>query len=800
MKRLLIFAAYLSIGAATFPVAAAETASVTQRGIPVIFHACPSWCNPRGFSEQFRFCYDRPFAPGDEPDYVWQLRTMKEAVPNSALAIYCFVNERRTVDYWCDIFQKYLDAAAQTGAKVFPTVHAVDGDLSKRPQDLENLATELLKRFGDNPNWYQWKGRPFMMDYGNGGIQEPEVLNATIQKIREASRPIFYVSEPLSDVDWAVKGTFLPTAIQSLLREADGVYHFTQPLDGGLGGYKNLSEAIRRAGSDKIYGAGIQAGYYASRKDARNFISSRGTLTLRKGFAAAQAVPIDLLHLKTWNDWVEATSVEPSYDHTHALLDLITEFADILNKAPFPADTQPRVVASYRKNVFPGENLDVEILNLPVAPAFGRLSGKVSLKTSSGKALGEKNFSNLDGTALDGVVLSFPILGDLTRDMIEVSVEVTSARAGKPYHRFYEGLPPVPVVVNSVQADMLEFKVPLHRLNPNAKVRLQINGADTAQANLSAPNPRLLSVAVQGGEPVQGVAYLKDGSVINDPDAASRSAVIDNWMSDPSLEGAASGNDYYGALVAFPDGTVAYSNGAWVNEPAAQGGWASYQFEKENKFARYPAGENKLRDLSGHKLHGDLCAPAEQKPPQWINVAPQLDVLKFDGKGQTVLLPLDSALPGPMSVEMAICPDGVDRQQELLTQRGASISLRLEKGGRVSARRLDENREFKTVTSTEALTASQWHFITATYDMKKLKLYVDGKFAGEVEARGLRSSEKVVLGGPLGTSDGDGLVDKTSADSYFAGVMGLLRILDGPLDADSVSTQARQALLVFSGL
>jgi len=776
--------------------------SIHAADIPVFFHICPSWNNPRGWSEQYRYCFDRPFAPGDEPDYVWQLRTMKEAVPNSAMSVYCFVSEKRTVDYWCGIFGKYLDAAAQTGTKVFPCIHAINADAAQRPADLARLATALLTRFGDNAAWYRWNGRPLVLDYSCGGIRDPAAFLSTVRAIRQQNQPICYVTEGVDNINWAVSGKFSAATVDAELSEADGVYQFTQPLDGGLGGYKQLHDEIKKSSLDKIYGAGIQNGYYSSRKDMRNFVSPRGTRNLREGFAAAMAAGFDFLHIKTWNDWSEAAAVEPSYAHSHALLDIVSTFACLMNKAPFPGDSQPHLIASYRKNAFPGETLDVEILNLPVTPAFSPLSGKVSLTAADGRVLAEKAFSGLDGASLAATVLSFPLPASLGRDMVQIQVEVGGVQEDKAFHRVYNNLPPVPIVVNSAQADMLEFKVPLHRLNPNAIIRLKVDGEESLSGKpLSAPEPRRLTVDASGGPSVTGVAYLKNGSILNDPDAASREGVVDNGMSDPTLGGYVVGNDYYGALAAFQDGTIAYSNGVWVDEPAAQGVWASYQFEKETRTDRYPAGiPNPLRDISGHRRHGTLAGPPGAKPPQWKTLAPHFDVLRFDGGGGTVSFPVDASLPGPATVEIAFRADALGQAQELWMQRGASLSIRIERDGRISVRRLDQDRVLRTVASPEPITASQWHQVTATYDMKTVRLYVDGEPAGEVEARGLRPSEQVVLGGPVGPGPADTLIDQTTQDGYFKGSIAQLRILDGPLGAKEIALRAHRLLQVLSQL
>ncbi len=782
---------------------AKEETTPPPKPIPVIFHACPSWCFPRGHSEQYRFCFDRPFAPGTEPDYEWQLRTMKEAVPDSALAIYCFINEKRKIEYWVEIFEKYLDAAARTGTKVYPAVHSVNKNRPQRADDIAGLVSALLSKFGENPNWFQWEGRPFIMDYDSSGL-DVKTFSPTWEKIRETNRPFFLATEPMSNVAWAVKGDFSKDEVQEMLSQADGIYHFTQPLDQGLGGYKKLAEAIREVKPAKIYGAGIQPGYYSARTAQRNFISSRGTETLRKGFDAALAAKPDFLHVKTWNDWVEATSVEPSYSHTHALLDIISRFADQLGGSPFPASDQPGIVASYRKNAFPGEDLNIEILNLPVTPSFGPLGGKVTVRRADGTVLGEKTFKDLDGKSLAAVNLSFPIPAESGRDMLSVEVAATAKRSDETFQRVYKSLPPVPVVLDSGKADMVEFKVPLHRLNPKAEARLRVDGqTPTPGGELAAPRVRSLTVEVTDGPKVAGVAYLKDGFIINDPDPASAKApMIDNWPSDPTYRGMSDGRDYYGALVAFEDGSIAYSDGAWVGDPSAQKIWSDYQFEEEDKYSRYKTGKlaDAFRDLNG-RFNGTLASTGTNKSkPKWKNIAPQFDILEFDGKGGVVTFPPDATPTGPMTVEILIRPVEKDREQEIFLQRGATISLRLKKDGKLAARRLDQDRAFREAVSESPVSTGNWHHITATYDMKNLRLYVDGKLAGETPATGLRSSENVLLGGPVGGGEVETLVDQSVPDSYFKGDIASFRILDGVPNPEQIATQARLALNVITQL
>ncbi|AHF91079.1 laminin [Opitutaceae bacterium TAV5] len=767
----------------------------------VLFHGCPQWASARGHQDYHRYNFDRPFAPGDTPNRVWQLRTMLEHVPGGVFGTYLFFQNLDRLDRPAIIFEEYLEAAKSVeGAAIVPIVHAI-GPAAERPQKLKALVEELLNRHADHPAWFRLNGLPVIVDYAAGGlgVERAEELAALIASLRAEGRRFIWLTHGVGGLSFAVNGKVDEPQLAVLLQATEGAYNFSAPLPQGLGGLADLATAVRRT-PGRLFGGGFNPGYYSSRLNGRNYISQQGTWRLRQALELLAETKPDFLQVATWNDWVEATSFEPSYNHTTALLDIVRHYADRMFDRPPPASDRPRVIVSYRKNIFPGEPLDIEILSLPVAPGYETVSGTLTLRDQAGGVLATLPWGPLSGRSAEATTVTWTVPATATRDMLRPEVTVNAAAFSQTYRQ----LAPVPVVTNSVQADMLYFNVPLHRLRIDAQPVLLVNGRPGGQPSLAGP--RLLVIdpasAATAGTAVAGVSYLKNGHVINDPlpDTASR-AVVDNWPGDPLLTGMIA-HDYYGALVGYADGTIAYATGQWAADAAWPDTAASYQFELESLFPRLKIGRDKLIDTSGHKLHGQLGRTDQAGKagrPAWKNLSDRWDALQFNGKDTFVDIPLAAMPAGPVTVQLLVQPsEKPGRQQEIFIQRGANLSLRIAANGKFEARRLNTRRDFDLATGSTTLKPGQWYHVTATYDMTRLRLYVNGVEEASVPSNGLRSPEKIRLGGPFGDTENDAIIDRTRGDSWFKGRIAHLRILNGAARPDAIVGDHRELAQVLA--
>ncbi|AHF91081.1 laminin [Opitutaceae bacterium TAV5] len=766
----------------------------------ILFHACPQWAAARGHQDYYRYSFDRPFALGNESDLkVWQLRAMLREVPGAVFGAYLYNGSIENPDQRAQRLEDYLEAARSVeGAAIVPIVHATGGNAAEK---LRNQVKLFLDRFADHPSWFRINGLPVIFDYAAGGIGLANAgeLVDLIASLRGEGYRFIWFGHGVAGTSFSVSGRVDEPQLAVLLQAAEGAYNFSAPLDQGLGGLADLAAAVRRT-PGKLFGGGFNPGYYSNRLDSRNYISQQGTWRLRKVLELLAETRPDFLQAATWNDWVESTSFEPSYKHTTALLEIVRHYADRMFDRPPPAGDRPRVIVSYRKNIFPGEPLEFEILSLPVAPGYETVSGTLTLRDQTGGVLATLPWGPLSGRSAEATTVTWTVPAAATRDMLRPEVTVNAAAFSQTYRQ----LAPVPVVTNSVQADMLCFSVPLHRLRTGDQPVLLVNRRSGGQPSLTGPRLLEIDSASVSGNAVMGIAYLKNGFIINDPtpDTAAR-PVVENWLSDPLHTGMVS-EDYYGALVGYEDGTIAYASGQWASDAAWPRIAASYQFELESLFPRLKIGRDKLIDTSGRKLHGQLgqTDPADKAGrPGWKNLSDRWDALQFNGKDTFVDIPFAAMPAGSVTVQLLVRPDEKPgRQQELFIQRDAGLSLRITAGGRFEARRLNARRDFDFAPGSTVVQSGQWYHVTATWDMSRLRLYVNGVEEASIISDGLCSPERSRLGGPLGNSEDDALLDGTRGDSFFKGRIAYFRILNGVARPDAIAGDHQELKKVLAAV
>jgi hypothetical protein len=389
----------------------------------------------------------------------------------------------------------------------------------------------------------------------------------------------------------------------------------------------------------------------------------------------------------------------------------------------------------------------------------------VTVKGSDGAVLAKLPFGPLDGTVRSEQTVHYDIPADAHRDMLRVE-PVVDATGG--FHRAYVNLPAIPVVTDGVLGDPLHYNVPLHRLHASP-VELAVNGT-VAGATVSEASPVMLSVKATGA--LEGVSYMKDGAVINEPTPNTAAhPVLDNWMPDPTFPRPPKA-DYYGALAQFADGTIAYATGTWLDDNRDRV-WVSYDFRQQDRWAARKLDATKIRDISGHALHGTLMQAwaGHGSLPHWVPVGYMHDALSFDGVSSEVDLGILVFPVGPLTVELMVKPDSVGRDQILLSQGGSVAALQLNADGTVSLSRTNDARLTDTAKGTTRLAAGKWTAIVATYDMRTLKLYINGRLDAQVASNGVKSTEGARIGGPFWGA--------TDSKQMYAGQVARFRVLTG---------------------
>ena len=186
-----------------------------------------------------------------------------------------------------------------------------------------------------------------------------------------------------------------------------------------------------------------------------------------------------------------------------------------------------------------------------------------------------------------------------------------------------------------------------------------------------------------------------------------------------------SGNEHHGSL----DPT--FRRGAFYR--------TSYRYEHTGKISSKRKGQGKyLKDYYGKKC------------------------LYLDGKGYGAIMG-GTAFPYSFTYEMYICPESTDKEQSFLGAGNGQINLKLLPGGQLMAMRSkatesaggekmtgDHSKYTAKVVSKSKIKSKKWTHVAVVYDLKNLKLYINGKFESQVPLTPNRSSEwinPIIIGG-----------------------------------------------------
>lgn len=124
-----------------------------------------------------------------------------------------------------------------------------------------------------------------------------------------------------------------------------------------------------------------------------------GTKTLRHSMEAAMSADPDIILIPEWDEQNENTSLRPTiYNGTSSMRILRYYMAQIHKKelTPIPGDNVevPNLIVSYRKLLAMGEELKVELLNVPDGSGAGGYTARLILLTPEGREVfGSETFS-----------------------------------------------------------------------------------------------------------------------------------------------------------------------------------------------------------------------------------------------------------------------------------------------------------------------------------------------------------------------------------------------------------------------
>ena len=240
-------------------------------------------------------------------------------------------------------------------------------------------------------------------------------------------------------------------------------------------------------------------------------LSDDGTRTLRNSFEAALSVRPDLIIIPEWDEENENTSLRPTVDNSFSSQHIIRHYMERLRGEPLPPlpgerRELPNLVLSYRKLLTLGEELRLELLNIPDGPDVDSdetYAVRLTLRGLDGKiahAFPERTFAV---RRLRDVTETIPTESLARHCALVPALEIR--RAGRTLN-VDRGWRPIQIRA-TWNWDYKWVKQPLRDLAPVSDSRIAIEKAEE-------PGCVVLTGRVVCDEPLASVEVIENGAVV----------------------------------------------------------------------------------------------------------------------------------------------------------------------------------------------------------------------------------------------------------------------------------------------
>lgn len=739
-------------------------------------------------------------------------------------------------------FKKFLQVARAANLGDFRVLPFVE--LKNIPMTVA-AALYMIERFGDDPLWLRTGargeagGRPVFLTYHHPVHLKmtPGLWTSLLDGVRAGGRDSYWIYN-FDGLTPALGGRVDMEEARAIMPVTDAVFHFGGASLGASAGFARfMRENFSKKHPQVAVGSSIHVGYYAARTYSRNFISPRHTAELREMWALAEKGRPDFIHLTTWNDWNEATTFCPSFSDAGSRLEITGRLLAGYFGKPLPEGRPgvPELVLSYRKSIYPGESLRMEVLPLPTRNSAEMRDVRCEIvvtEASTGREVLRAVSPALSLTAAAARGAMMPWNVDTKDPAVDSGqgapgVLRVAARAlvnGREIR--YQHLPDIVVCAPEGSNDQLFYSVPLHRLaGPERKVLLQVNGGggdDTRQVVMGAglhavryevagPGAGkalvagmkrghlmrfLAPLANDGAEVVelnQQVRLTLSAKAASDASPGSRNE-ISKLVSESSARWTQSerGADYFSALAQFDDGTWAWSPTVLV-QPAvpAVSVLADWVFAgPKPALMGNVAGLNKpLQIIEDRSLYRQDIELPDGMGAKFVTLRGNGRVLQFDGKTVLKAEP-DVGGNGPISIEVLFSPGQIGRHETICWQRGAQAGLMINPDGHLVGARLPELRKhpgpFVEVRGKKTLKAGRFYHAVVQFTGSALELWLDGELQDSKPCVGTRSTEGFSIGGNSSGKIAATAVDEMPSEGFFTGQLARIGVYGKSLPASVV--------------
>jgi len=745
---------------------------------------------------------------GGGPDFSWQKYNSDDVRKWKEVALRCKpyglngLQIEATVDGgsgWVEVLKTALAGfkEAGNGFMAMPFLSIVCED-ARLPELLVKRFDTLMPELKTHPNVMRIDGHPVVAVYVGMRHPVPTWREAIAKVEAKHGRMIWLID--MGEINVVNPGKSLGEWLPEYMPVFDGItqYNWGSGNDLQLQWNKEAAAFFAANCPGKIFETAVNnthTVYFHYGGLAPNF-----TARFRELWETALKSKADSITLTNFNDTYENSRVFPSYEMDDVLLRISQHELARLNSKPFPASPSPELYLSNYTSVLLGQPLRFEVLGFPLAGKDKRVEIQLDLCSGAGAIL--HSFPKREMT-LDG----------LRAETFEASsTDFADQRAVQPKLRWHllrdgqngdSGLLPQTNIVTSLRPHLLWWTRALKNM-----IRLSSGGAwslNDKTPGQTAVYPSsgtgfILSDAQSNcnGSPGDSntgggwVRILRNGREIQS---------FGNWdlkfawpIAMPNPGGSL---DWYNLELENGNGCRYLSPPIWVmtNERpgkvripiwCAQDG-AIRDFEVEAArvpFFQYDCDRNTgrlLYDASGYNHHGSLGGghlaytayrhehiglvdPGNAAFPKHVVDNDGRGCLAFDGNS-FAMIQGGTAFPYASTYEVSVKPDAIGKRQGILGAANNQINLYLLEDGRIEASRTGvvegeggrppqggPSTTAKIVSAT-ALKSGKWARLTVVYDLRKLALYVDGKFQGDAPLSPVRDAEWInvmVLGGTCG--------------------------------------------------
>ncbi|HVC35720.1 MAG TPA: endo-1,3-alpha-glucanase family glycosylhydrolase [Chloroflexota bacterium] len=213
--------------------------------------------------------------------------------------------------------QTLLSVAGEHGFKVTADVD-MNSPFMHNPGDVTN-DLNYLKRYFNNPSWFQFDGKPLVVFYGT---RQYDV--GTWGAIRNQA-------DPNHQADWMAEGD-----IFSYLNVFDGIHPYSIAWSPDPASQLASYASRTRAYPGKLWMATVMPGYDDTHLGRTNgfAVNRQGGAYYTRVWQGAIATKPDLISITSWNEWMEGTQIEPSRSYGNLDLQITKQMSDQYKAVP----------------------------------------------------------------------------------------------------------------------------------------------------------------------------------------------------------------------------------------------------------------------------------------------------------------------------------------------------------------------------------------------------------------------------------------------------------------------------------